>query len=64
MVRLGTAAAITDPAKLQLVAKKDEIEGKIDQLKYQKSLMAPEEYRKQLAALLLDLAKTQEEIEK
>ncbi len=64
VVRLGTALALTDPAKLQLVAKKNEIEGKIDQLKYQKSLMPPDEYRKQIAGLLLELAKTQEEIEK
>ncbi len=64
VVRLGAAIAITDPAKLRLVAKKNEIEGKIDELKYQKSLMPPEEYRKQIAGLLLELAKTQEELEK
>ena len=65
LVRFGEAAvAATDPAKRELVSKKEEIENKIDALKYQKELMAPEEYRRQIAALLLELAKTQEAIEK
>ena len=36
----------------------------IDKLKYQKAAMPPEEYKKQLTALLLELAKTQEELDK
>jgi len=65
LVRYGEAAAvITDPAKQQLVAKKEEIENKIDALKYEKDLMAPDDYKKQIAALLLELAKTQDAIEK
>lgn len=65
LLRFGSAAAvITDPAKRDLVAKRDDIEGRIDALKYQKSLMAPEEYRKQLSQLMLDLARTQAEIDK
>jgi hypothetical protein len=65
LVRYGSAAAvITDPAKRALVAKKEEIENKIDALKYQKDLMAPEDYKRQIAAFLLDLARTQEAIEK
>ncbi len=65
IVRYGTAAAVvTNPAKRALVAKKEEIENKIDALKYQKDLMAPEDYRKQINALLLDLARTQSEIDK
>jgi len=66
LVRFGDAAAtaVTDPAKQALVAKKEEIENKIDALKYQKDLMAPEDYRKQIASLLLELARTQEAIEK
>jgi hypothetical protein len=64
-VRYGEAAkAVADPAKRDLVAKKEQIENQIDALKYQKDLMAPEDYRKQISALLLDLAKTQAEIEK
>jgi hypothetical protein len=65
LLRLGAASAvITDPAKRELVVKKDDIEGKIDALKYQKDLMAPDEYKRQLTALLLDLARTQQEIDK
>jgi hypothetical protein len=63
-LKTGAATAVvTDPAKRALIAKKDEIENKIDALKYQKSLMAPDEYKKQLTALLLDLARTQASID-
>jgi hypothetical protein len=65
LARFGeAAAAVTDPAKRELVTKKEQIENQIDALKYQKDLMAPEEYKKQIGALLLDLARTQAEIEK
>jgi hypothetical protein len=63
-LKTGAAtAAVTDPAKRALIAKKDDIENKIDALKYQKSLMAPDEYKKQLTALLLELARTQASID-
>ena len=65
LVRFGTAAdEVTNPAKRALVTAKEEIENKIDALKYQKDLMDSEDYRRQLTALLIQLAKTQEEIEK
>jgi hypothetical protein len=65
LLRYGTAAAVVnDPAKRELVAKKEEIENQIDALKYQKDLMAPEDYKRQIASLLLQLAKTQEMIDK
>jgi hypothetical protein len=65
LVRSGPAAAeITDPAKQELVAAKEQIENKIDALKFQKELMDPADYRRQMTALLLQLAKTQEAIEK
>jgi hypothetical protein len=65
LLRYGAAAAVAnDPAKRELLAKKDEIEGRIDALKYQKSLLAPDDYRKQLTALLVELAKAQEAIDK
>jgi len=65
LVRSGPAAAeVTDPAKQQLVAAKEQIENKIDALKFQKELMDPSDYRRQMTALLLQLAKTQEAIEK
>jgi hypothetical protein len=65
LLRLGvTATAAKDPAKLQLLAKKEDLEQQIDKLKYEKAAIPPEEYKKQLAALLLELARTQEDLEK
>ena len=65
LVRYGAAdVAVTDPAKKALISKKEEIENRIDALKYQKDLMAPEDYKRQIAGMLLELARTQEAIEK
>ena len=65
LLRIGaTAAAAKDPAKLQLLAKKEDLERQIDKLKYEKAAIPPEDYRRQLGALLLELAKTQEAIDK
>jgi hypothetical protein len=55
---------VTDPAKKAHQAKRDELEAQIDQLKYQKALLPAEQYKAQLSKLLLDLAKTQEELDK
>ena len=65
LVRFASAAdEVTNPAKRALVTAKEEIENKIDALKYQKDLMDAGDYRRQLTALLLQLARIQEEIEK
>jgi hypothetical protein len=64
VARLTATAAVLDPAKKILQAKRDDLESQIDQLKYQKALMPPEQYKAQLSKLLLDLAKTQEELDK
>jgi hypothetical protein len=65
LLRFGSAAAVvSDPAKKELVAKREELENKIDALKYQKSLMAPADYQKQLTQLLVELSKVQEAIDK
>lgn len=65
LVRFGSAeAALKDPAKRALIEKKEELEQKIDKLKYEKAAMPIADYRKQLAALLLELAKTQAELDK
>ena len=65
VVRIGASqAAMNDPAKRELLAKKEELEQKIDALKYQKAAMDPGEYKKQLTAALLQLAKVQGELEK
>lgn len=50
--------------KQKLVAKKEDLEAKIDQLKYQKAAMPEDEYKQQLTALLLELARTQAEIDR
>ena len=44
--------------------KKDELEQKIDTLKYQKAAMDPDDYKKQLTEALVELAKVQEELDK
>lgn len=65
LLKFGSASAVvTDPAKRELITKKEDIENKIDALKYQKSLMAPDDYKKQLTTLLLELARAQEAIDK
>jgi hypothetical protein len=52
------------PGKQRLLAKKEELEAKIDRLKYQKAALAADEYKQQLTALLLELARTQAEIDR
>jgi hypothetical protein len=65
LVRLGTGQqAANDPAKRALLARKEELEQKIDMLKYQKPAMDPAQYKQQLTAALLELARVQEELDK
>ena len=65
VVRIGAAqAAMNDPAKRDLMAKKEELEQKIDGLKYQKAAMEPGEYKKELTAALVELAKVQSALDK
>jgi hypothetical protein len=65
LLRLGTSQqASNDPAKRALLDKKDELEQKIDTLKYQKAAMDPDDYKKQLTEALVQLAKVQEELDK
>ncbi len=65
VVRLGAnAAAARDPAKRALLDKKEQLEQAIDTLKYEKAALPADEYKKQLTALLLELAKTQEALDK
>jgi hypothetical protein len=60
----GESARNLSPEKQKLLAKKEDLEAKIDRLKYQKAAMPEEEYRQQLTALLLELARTQAEIDR
>src|SRR5580698_2754138 len=65
VLHLGSAAVESrDPAKLALLKQKEELEAAIDDLKYRKASMAVQEYRMQLQQLLLNLAKTQEALDK
>ncbi|RSL15536.1 hypothetical protein EDE15_1026 [Edaphobacter aggregans] len=65
VVRIGASqAAMNDPAKRDLLMKKEELEQKIDALKYQKAAMDPGDYKKQLTEALLQLATVQGELEK
>jgi hypothetical protein len=65
LLRLGTSQqAANDPAKRALVEKKEDLEQKIDTLKYQKAAMDPADYKKQLTDALVELAKVQEELER
>lgn len=65
ILRLGAnQQAANDPAKRALLAKKEDLEQKIDTLKYQKAAMDPTDYKKQLTAALLELAKVQEGLDK
>lgn len=65
LIRIGAAQrASADPAKQSLLQKREEIEVSIDKLKYQKAALPAEQYKRQMQALLLELAKVQEEIDK
>jgi hypothetical protein len=65
LVRIGAAQkAAADPAKRALLDKKEELERKVDLLKYQKAAMADDDYRSQLTATLLELARVQQELDK
>ena len=65
LLRIGESQiAANTPEKKALLNKRDELERQIDLLKYQKAAMPVDQYKQQLQALLLELAKTQAEIDK
>lgn len=65
LLRLESAQqAANDPAKRQLLAKREDLEQKIDTLKFQKAAMDPADYKKQLTSMLLDLAQVQQELDR
>ncbi len=65
LVRLGGGSqASSDPAKLALLKQKEQLEQRVDLLKYQRAAMSPEEYRAQLSQTLVTLAKVQQELDK
>jgi hypothetical protein len=65
LLHLGSVAAlVNNPEKQKLVQRKEEIEAAIDELKYRKAAMSLSDYRAQLQKYLVELAKTQEELDK
>jgi hypothetical protein len=65
ILRIGSAQkAANDPAKRVMLDKKEELERKIDLLKYQKAAMSAEDYKKQLSDALLELARVQGDLDK
>jgi len=65
LLHTGSAVAMAkDPEKQKLLKDKEDIEQKIDELKYRKASMPVPEYRGQLTKYLLDLAKVQEALDK
>ena len=64
LIRLGSnKTAALDPAKRDLLAKKEDLQSQIDILKYKKAALAPSDYRKQMTDLLVALAKVQAQID-
>jgi hypothetical protein len=65
VLRIGaTQLAAATPEKKALLDQREQLEQKIDKLKYEKAAMPSEQYKEQLQALLLELAKTQAELDK
>lgn len=64
LVRLGSGPVANDPAKQALLKQREDLEAKIDKLKFEKAAMDADEYRKQLRVLLTDLARVQAELDK
>ncbi|MGA9882597.1 MAG: hypothetical protein WBQ34_02640 [Candidatus Acidiferrales bacterium] len=65
LIRIGAEQkAYNDPAKRALLAQKEDLERKIDTLKYHKAAMSQDDYKQQLTQALLDLAKVQEQLNK
>jgi hypothetical protein len=64
LLRLGASQlAANNPAKRALLDKKEQLEQKIDILKYRKAAMDPSDYKKQLTDALVELSKVQEKLE-
>ena len=65
VLRIGAAQKqANDPAKQALLQKKEDLEQKIDALKYQKAAMDPADYKQQLTETLVQLAQVQQELDK
>ncbi len=64
LLRIGkTQRASKDPAKRELLDRKESLEQQIDKLKYEKAAIPIEEYQEELTTLLIELARTQAELD-
>ena len=64
LLRLGASQlAANDPTRRALLDKKEELEQKIDILKYRKAAMDPADYKQQLTDALVELSKVQEKLD-
>lgn len=64
LIRLGNSkTAALDPAKHDLLSKKEDLQRQIDILEYQKAAIPPADYKKQLTDLLLSLARVQAQLD-
>lgn len=64
LVRFGSAQqALLTPEKQALLEKREQLQQAIDKLKYEKAAMPSSEYQSKLRALLVDLAKVEDQIE-
>jgi hypothetical protein len=65
LLHLGAVASyVSNPEKLKQLKRKEELEAQIDDLKYRKAAMDLNEYRQKLQGFLIELAKTQAELDK
>jgi len=65
LLRIGEAQiAAATPEKKALLEKREDLEQQIDKLKYEKAALPQDQYKKQLSDLLVELAKTQAELDK
>lgn len=65
LLRRGSSrAAASDPDRRALLDHKEELEQKIDQLKFQKAAMNPDDYKKQLTDALVELARVEERLDR
>ena len=65
VIKIGSAQTATaTPEKQKLIVHKEDLEQQIDALKYQKAAIPLDQYKRQLSGLLLELAKTQAELDK
>ena len=65
LMHLGAVASyVSNPEKLKMLKRKEELEAQIDDLKYRKASMDLNEYRGKLQGFLIELAKTQAELDK